>query len=194
MLHRRRKRTIPTRDECLSLMRSQGMLENIVQHSLAVEKVALFLSSALIESGEALHSEEIRAGALLHDITKTNSIHTRENHAITGENLLRQLGYPEIGKIVRYHVEIPCEIILQPRLSSEEIVNYADKRVRHDMVVDLGDRFHDLYRRYGKTPEACARLQALERQSVFLEEKIFSRIGMYPEEVTTQVLDSTGGG
>ena len=52
----------------------------------------------------------VMAGALLHDITKTKSIQTRENHALTGQELLENLGYARIGKIVGCHVLMPMSI------------------------------------------------------------------------------------
>ena len=39
------------------------------------------------------------------------------------------------------------------------MVNYADKRVLHETVVTLEERFADLKVRYGRTPEALARIR-----------------------------------
>ncbi len=54
------------------------------------------------------------------------------------------------------------------------MVNYADKRVLHDLVVTLADRFADLKQRYGRTPEALGRIAATEISSQALEEKLFT--------------------
>jgi len=183
-------RDVPSREKCISLMKSQGMLPNIIRHSLTVEKVALFLSHALRRSGEDLNLPEIIAAALLHDITKTRSIQTHENHALTGETLLKELGYPRIGEIVRYHIEIPPAIFNGRPISPEEIVNYADKRVLHNAVVSLAERFQDLRKRYGgTTTEACSRLRMLEKHCYLLEKKIFSKIDFDPEALPGFVCD-----
>lgn len=170
-----------------------GMLPNIARHSLTVEKVAIAVARALIAAGEELNCAEVRAGALLHDITKTRSIRTRENHAETGGLFLQKAGYPRIGEVVRCHVELPPALITGP-VSAELVVNYADKRVLHEEIVDLPSRFHDLIRRYGKTPEACSRLRFLETQTLRMEERLFALIGFCPEDLPHVVRDRRESG
>lgn len=164
-------------------MKAQGMWENIVRHSVLVERVACCLAERLVEEGAALDLAEITAAALLHDITKTSSIQTRENHAATGRTLLERMGYHRIGEIVGCHILMPAEIFSQEGVSAEEVVYYADKRVLHDLIVSLGQRFEDLVVRYGSTPEARSRLRILEEQSYRIEEKIFSHIAIAPEDI-----------
>ena len=183
------KKTGLSRQDCLALMEAYGMWDNIVRHSLLVEQVAGVLTEVLLKAGENLDPLEVMAGALLHDITKTKSIQTRENHALTGQELLENLGYPRIGKIVGCHVQLPMTIFSQEVVSAEEIVHYADKRVLHDTIVSLSERFQDLVIRYGKTPDACSRLKALEDQTYRIEEKIFSRIDLLPEDIAGIVHD-----
>lgn len=173
---------IPDRAQCLALMVRHGMLPNIARHSLTVEKVAIAVARALITAGEKLDCAEVRAGALLHDITKTRSIRTRENHAETGGLFLQRAGFPRIGEVVRCHVELPPALMNGP-VSAELVVNYADKRVMHEEIVDLPSRFHDLIQRYGKTPEACRRLRHLENKALRMEERLFARLGFRPEDL-----------
>ena len=174
---------IPSREDCLAIMEAHGMWENIVRHSLVVESVARGLTTILLKTGEALPLSEITAAALLHDITKTKSIKTRENHAFTGQLLLEKMGYPRIGQIVGCHVLMPLTIFHKDGISAEEVVHYADKRVLHDSIVGLPERFEDLVVRYGKTQEACSGLRILEEQSYRIEEKIFSRLHVTPEDL-----------
>jgi len=156
------------------------MLSNIVRHSVVVEKVAVGITKALIKAGHAFDVSEVSAAALLHDITKTRSIHTHENHAITGAQFLKALGYPRIGEIVGCHIELPLALANGP-LSPEEIVNYADKRVLHENIVALEARFEDLIARYSLTTEHTHRLQRMGRQSRRIEQKIFSAANLRPE-------------
>lgn len=164
-------------------MEEHGMWKNIVRHSLLVERVASCLTKVLLQAGEHLNPGEITAAALLHDITKTRSIKTKENHALTGRQLLENLGYHRIGEIVGCHVLMPAAVFNQKAVSAEEIVHYADKRVRHDTIVSLPDRFEDLIIRYGTTAKACQRLKVLVEQSYLIEAKIFSRIDCEPEDL-----------
>ncbi|MBI2875607.1 MAG: HDIG domain-containing protein [Candidatus Tectomicrobia bacterium] len=172
-----------TQEECLVLMAIYQMPPHIVRHSLLVSKVALFLSQRLNALGEELNLSEVEAAALLHDITKKESFRTGEDHAASGERLLRSLGYPTIGEIVGRHIHLRGE--MDPhRVTAEEIVNYADKRVRHEQVVTLRERFIDLQERYGKrSPLAASRIRSHEQKMYQLEEKIFCRLGLRPEDL-----------
>ena len=57
------------------------------------------------------------------------------------------------------------------------VVYYADKRVKHDRIVDLRDRFGYLKDRYGKgDPERVARIEAGYRRAVQVERTVFERL------------------
>ena len=58
-----------------------SMLPNIVEHSYRVCQVASFLGKALSGPGKGLDPALIVASSLLHDITKTRSLKTKEQHA-----------------------------------------------------------------------------------------------------------------
>ena len=96
-----------------------------------------------------------------------------------GAEILAELGYPELALVVREHVYL--ENVPDPRpLRESEVVNYADKRVLHDRVVSLADRIADLKVRYGRTPEALARISALAVRTRVLEEKLFAPLSLEP--------------
>lgn len=163
---------IPTREECLRLMSQYGMLKNIVSHSLEVARVALFISSELNKKGQTIDLRIVEAASLLHDLTKTECIQTKEDHAQTGSRLLKEIGYERIGEIVAQHIWL--EAAGDPsRVTEEEIVNYADKRVMHDRVVSLDERFTDLKERYGKSRKAMDYLERLRKELYGVENKIF---------------------
>ena len=173
-------RKIPSRAECLRLMEAYGMLENIVNHSLEVTRVALSLSRALNQRGQKVDVGLVEAAALLHDLAKTECLLTKEDHARSGYELLKGIGYETLGKVVAQHIWM-WERGDPARVSEEELVNYADKRVRHDQIVSLRERFVDLRDRYGRGAEALRSLDALERTTVEIEQKIFSILGMDPD-------------
>lgn len=170
---------LPDEDRCRELMRQYEMLPHIVEHSYRVCQIALFLAAALNRVGASLNPELVTAGSLLHDITKTRSIRTRERHAESGRELLLELGYPEVAEVVGGHVNFDGGDPSKP-LSETDIVNYADKRVRHVQVVSLEDRFEDLVARYGKTEEARKRLETMKENVRRLESRIFSALEMDP--------------
>ncbi len=163
---------IPTREECLRLMKQYGMLEHIVHHSLEVARVALFLSSELNKKGQRIDLGLVDAASLLHDLAKTECLTTREDHAEAGCRLLKGMGYERVGEVVAQHITLEKEGD-PSAVSEEEVVNYADKRVMHDRIVPLEERFGDLIERYGKHPKGREILERLKKEIRSIEEKIF---------------------
>lgn len=159
----------PDRKSCIELMDRHAMLPHIRAHSLAVCDVACRLTQALMRHNPKYDLAEIEAAALLHDITKTRSLYTGENHARTGAALLEDLGYSRIAQIVRAHILPPDS---GNGISPEEIVSYADKRVLHDTIVCLDERFTYLVARYGKDAAALDRIDSARRRARNIEEKI----------------------
>jgi len=173
---------IPTREECLRLMERYGMLENIVEHSLKVAKVAVFLSSELSKRGHRIDLPLVEAASLLHDIAKTICLRTKEDHSRTGYDLLKEIGYERVGEVVAQHVWLEKEGD-PSSVSEEEMVNYADKRVRHDEIVSLEERFSDLKKRYGRNVESIAYLERMEKTILNVEEKIFLVLKIDPDAI-----------
>jgi putative nucleotidyltransferase with HDIG domain len=175
---------IPTRQQCLELIADYEMPPHILRHSKLVTKVALLIASRLNQVGQHLDLTLVEAGALLHDITKRISIETLENHATTGGELLSTLGYPEVADIIRQHVDLDLDVEASGRVVEAELVNYADKRVMHEEIVDLAERFRDIEERYAdRIPGLRPRLRAGLNRMMAIERKIFGLINIQPEDV-----------
>lgn len=184
---------IPTPRQCDALIREMEMLDHIVAHSMLVRRVALLITDRLNAAGSGLHRELVRASATLHDITKTRSFATRENHAETGEAVLRELGYPEVGEVVGQHVRLndfypngPC--------TEAEVVNYADKRVLHDQVATLDDRMAYILNRYGGSPGRRDRIRLMWREAEGIEAKLFQCIPFSPDDLAGRLVNREGRG
>jgi len=173
---------IPSKDDCFQLMCRMKMLENIVAHSIQVCRVGMCLVAHLKLEGNQLNGQLVKAAALLHDITKTRSFETEENHALTGGKVLTDLGYPQVGDLVRQHVRL--DNYSEPQnLSEAVIVNYADKRVLHDRIVSLEERMTYIMDRYGQEAEHRQRIQMLWEKTKELERKIFSYLPFSPDDL-----------
>ena len=159
------------------------MLPNIREHSFRVMEVARFLGEGLTDAGFDLYLPLVTVGALLHDLGKTSCLGTLENHAELGAGILEELGYPHVAQVVREHVHLDGNILDPRPLREAELVNYADKRVLHEEVVTLVARFADLKLRYGRTPEALARIHATQVKSRTLEDKIFASLALNPSNL-----------
>lgn len=177
---------IPTKAECYKIIDDHRMLEHIVSHSRQVCRVALLIADDLMQSGIRIQRDLVQAAALLHDITKTRSFETGENHAETGAVLLTSLGYPETGNIVRQHVKLDAYVPSEkPR--EPEIVNYADKRVLHDRVVSLSERMAYILEKYGTTPDRRIRILRLTGQSQNLEQRICQYCCFSPDDIGSRI-------
>jgi uncharacterized protein len=172
---------IPTQKECLAMFETYEMLPNIREHSVMVGKVTEEITSSLLNSCP-INAELAIAGALLHDITKTQSFKTKERHAESGALLLTQLGYPEVADIVLQHVNLKDFSPIAP-INEIEIVYYADKRVRHHEFVSVEDRIHDLLNRYGHTEELRQRFLHMKEIVLAIELKIEKCINASVETV-----------
>jgi putative nucleotidyltransferase with HDIG domain len=146
------------------------MLPKIVEHSLQVMNVSLAIMDNL-KSGVPVNRDLVIAAALLHDITKTRSLATKERHDASGGELLRELGFPRIAEIVEQHVIIQ-NVNLEGRLEEREIVYYADKRVLHDTIVTIEERVQDLVQRYGTVEEIRNLILQNKSQVLAIEGKI----------------------
>ena len=173
---------IPSSNQCLDLMHSMEMMDHIVTHSRRVCQVAVCIAEHLNHQSRQPNPTLVIAAALLHDITKTRSFKTGENHAATGARLMESLGYQEVGDIVRQHVRLDT-YSGSNSITEVEIVNYADKRVLHDQVVDLKERKAYIFEKYGKTPENRKRLDGLWRETENLESRIFQNLPFDSEQL-----------
>jgi len=159
------------------------MMDHIVVHSLQVCRVATFLSEHLIRQRVRLNFDLIRSAALLHDITKTRSFKTREDHAQTGGEYLTNLGYPEIGDLIRQHVKLDNSSAAGNILEAE-VLNYADKRVLHDEIVILDQRMDYILERYAETAEHRQRIYLIWQETRETENKIFKDLSFAPDDLT----------
>ena len=172
---------VPTKVQCYQMMCEMKMMEHIVDHSIQVCRVATFLADQLNSRQYHLNFDLIRAAALLHDITKTRSFDTGENHALTGGQFLTDRGYPEVGNLVRQHVVLD-EYSTSKIPVEADIINYADKRVLHDEIVDLDRRLDYILERYAKKAEDRERISLLWEKAKHLENRIFSDLPFSPED------------
>ena len=174
---------IPSREQCYQMIAQMKMMDHIVVHSLQVCRVATFITQQLIQQKYRLDFELIQAAALLHDITKTRSFKTREDHAQTGGDFLADRGYPEIGNLIRQHVRLD-NYSATGQLTDAEVLNYADKRVLHDEIVGLDRRLDYILERYAETAEHQEKIYQLWQKTRDIETKIFKNLAFTPGDLT----------
>lgn len=184
--------SVPTIAQCLMLMDEYEMYENIRRHSCKVAQVAEALHRGLQRAEKTAETipapEVVMAGALMHDIAKTQCLKENCKHAIIGEEICRQLGYPEIGHIVRDHVTLTSftvEKYSRGIFGATELVYYADKRVKHDQIVSLESRLSYILEHYGdNNPLKEAFIVKNFTQCQDLESYLFSYLDFAPAELS----------
>ncbi len=166
----------------MKLMEENGMYSHIRDHSLVVGRVAGLLVDGLNRAGLCLDENLALAGALLHDIAKTECLKKGCSHDRRGAEICRELGYEEVAEIVAEHVILE-KGSGQP-LSEKLIVYYADKRVNHDKIVSLQDRLVSILERYAggdrKMEEA---IEANFHVCFTVEKDIFAHLDFSPVEI-----------
>ena len=153
------------------------MLDNIKQHSQLVAEVATTLAMLAVECGRgnttdlpgADFVQAVRAAGLLHDLGKTYTIVHGGNHSQIGAAWTMELTRnPAIAQGVMHHVYWPGQLDLNMHFLPLAII-YADKRVRHDALVCVEERFADLMDRYGTNERSRGWIERSRRQNIELE-------------------------
>ena len=179
---------IPKENECYALMEQYQMLDNIRKHSMVVAETVKAISSGLVHSGIKISVPKAVAGALLHDIAKTQCIQSGGDHASVGREICLQHQFDEIADIVGEHVWLK-DYALDGAYSEKEVVYYADKRILHTSVVTLAERMHDIIERYGRNDSRLAeRVRMNFTMCKGVEKKLFSQLDFRPEDLARIIL------
>ena len=161
---------VPDDARCARYWEEYAMLDNVAEHSRMVADVATFLAERAAEVGLDVDVPTVRASALLHDLAKTYCIRHGGNHSQLGGAWVAELtGNPVIAIGVTHHVYWPFAMDL-PRYFAPLAVLYADKRVNHNRLVSVEDRFKDLIVRYGIPLNLQDSINETRRQALELEQ------------------------
>lgn len=170
---------LPSREQCIELLKQHKNPEHIIEHSLQVERIANYLARKLKERGLDIDLDLVSRAALLHDIAKFSTLNSDIRHGKVGQEILLEKGYPKIAQISREHAL--SEILRKGALQSWEsrVVYYADKRVNDNKIVSLEERFGYLRERYGKkSKEIMDTINSCYAPTKALEEAIFKSAGV----------------
>ena len=183
--------SIPDADTCRRYFDDYEMFDNIRDHSILVARVAATLCDGLARQGSCASPLPNRAltvaGALLHDIAKSQCIKSGCHHAEVGREICEELGYPEVGEIVAEHVVLRhfrADAYQRGLFSAKELVYYADKRVRHDQIVPLSGRLAYILERYGQgNPEKEELIRRNFQRTLDFEALLFTHLPLAPDQL-----------
>jgi len=206
-----------TIEECEQLLDKFCVPENIRAHSRLVSEVATFLAKELKKTKIDINVELVCCSALVHDLLKIADIKdfqkeerflrsdkkTQEKHKEiqdkykgrtheeAGEEFFLDK-YPEISKIIAKHGFDSIRSIETEIWSWEEkIVTYSDKRVKHDEIVSLQERFNDGRERYRSNLIGIDKEHAKKAEELFykLEQEIFSHLD-FSQDMLQKVINN----
>lgn len=178
---------VPTDKECLEYWDRFRMPDHIREHSHKVAQVAGFLAQKGLHGGYKVCVESVRASAMMHDISKHYCILHGGNHAqLGGVWTLACFHNPAIAQGVLHHVFWPFPLELDKYFLPLAVI-YADKRIRHDRVVPLKQRFEDLLERYCTNEAMRQRMNVGMVQAEALEAMFRDLIG---EDIDASTFDS----
>jgi uncharacterized protein len=196
---------LPTEKECLRLFDVFHTPENVIRHSRQVARIAVFLAKQMRIKGHKVNINLVQRAALLHDLFKfidfpELSQHSRNirfsnevikewrsirdsrgaiEHDAAASDYLRPK-YPELARVIIAHGYGRVKDVNCASSWEEKIVTYADKRVLHDRIVSLSERFIDGKKRYGQEQSET---RDIDNHYYSIEQEICAQIGVAPEEI-----------
>ncbi len=172
---------IPDYQTCRRLLEDFAVPGHIVDHSCQVARVGVCIGRDLRRQGLNFDLDLLAAAGLLHDIAKIAALEKDCDHAELGAAWLKQKGYDEIAEIVRNHICLDTDLDGLP--VARDIIYYADKRVRHAEIVSVAERMQDLKLRYGRDDSSRQWLEEMERFTLAVEKKLFTRLDFPPDRL-----------
>ncbi len=177
---------IPEKEQCFNMLAHYGAVKGsgVFEHSLIVADLALLLANELSAAGSTVNPDLVYAGGLLHDIAKYCEIREqcsgnhRFFHNIEGAKIMEKMGYPALKGIVLNHMI--CSFFEGLESTEEQIVCYADKRVKQTSIVPLRERYEDALKRY---PHVSDELEKDFEKALRLEARLFKKISFKPEDL-----------
>ena len=207
---------IPSRDECLTIIRDCHVPAHILRHSKTVTRLGVFLARELARRGEPVDVELVERACLLHDIFRVCEFplkdFSRFEQPVTEEDKAKWLAIKERNAGTR-HEEAACAFLRdkypvlaetirkhrytaivheqdKPRTWEEKLVYYADKRVMHDTIVPLRVRLEEAHKRHAawRTTLSEAEVAAIDAAIFQLEAEIFTCIGLDADTVNSTIV------
>jgi HD superfamily phosphodiesterase len=173
MLEGWNKYEIPDEEECRVIMedicRTPGETRS---HCRKVAEVAQNIGRALIQAGQNLDLDLIRAAATLHDITKRS-----HNHDLAGGRLLREMGFGKTGDIVAQHTDIHEGASMEAR-----VVFLADKLVKGEKRVTVEERYQAAKEYFGENMEAASKIEERFQRAQAVKQELEHILGFSVEK------------
>lgn len=178
-------------------------------HIKQVTNVATQLANAFIKKNEIINLNLLYSAVMMHDIARVCDFHelNKDNfieeitdekwekwkdlrkkcagihHANVARDFFKKLNYLKTAELIYAHKSrvIAEESGLLNTLE-KKIIYYSDKRVKHDEIVSLKERFRDGWERYGEYDNTQTRklFEDVEKRTFELEKELFEGLDIEP--------------
>ena len=167
----------PDQAACAALWDKYNLPEHIRQHSRMVAMVAEETAALALNAGLAVDLKATRAAGLLHDLAKMHTLTYGGKHGpLAGAWIMAATRHVLVAQAVFHHVYWPWKLDLDKN-PLPLIIIYADKRVSHDRLVSLSERYEDIMTRYGLTEAARQNINKCNKQWREIEKLLTERLG-----------------
>lgn len=144
---------IPSEKECDVITNDvYPMEDHRKRHSQKVAEISMLVAKRLVEAGNRVDLELVRAGAILHDIAKGSP-----QHETVGGRILREMGFGKTGDVVAAHTRLSGNF--ENYSIEARIVYLADKMVIGDRIATIEERYNVALARFGFSDEVKARIE-----------------------------------
>jgi HD superfamily phosphohydrolase YqeK len=215
-----KKFDLPTRRQCLDMMKDYHVPAHILKHSLAVAKLAVFLAERLREKGEAVDVDLVDRACQLHDIVRVcdfkdldysnfeqtvteqdeakwqqiRATYEGIGHEDAAYEILKEK-YPALASTIKKHKYMAMlDEKARPNTWEEKLLYYADMRVMHDRIVPLETRLREAHKRnihlHGTEAQSKINTAKVDPLIFTLEQEIFDRLALTPVALTDEFIDS----
>ena len=176
----------PADEKCEELWNKYEMPTHIRAHSAQVAMIVCKLWEMGQYCKVNTDRATLKAGALLHDIGKIYTINYNGDHAQLGAGIiLRETKNHAIAQMIYHHVWWPWAIDVENHNFLPSLfLLYADKRVRHDLIVNIEERYIDLLDRYGHTEKHKASIRQSYMQGKEIEQALSKKLKVNLNEYT----------
>jgi len=165
---------IPTFKKCIQLLLEYSVPEQIISHLLFTSQTAINVAIRLKNKKIEINCDLILAGALLHDIGRSQSHNI--DHGILGGQILKTHGFPEeLVSIVEKHIYagisayeaqdlgLPLKDYI-PKTYEEKIVAYADNISKTNELLSLEQVLNSFKRYLPDSHSILARVRELHNE------------------------------
>ena len=197
-------------EKSLKLQKKFHLPEHIVRHTKKVAYVCKRIADKYLEKGIEIDLNSLISAALLHDLIRTVDFskeayedlckkHKKEDveiwedlrkkykgldHSEAAYEFLIEIGEEKIALIVKKHrFDAVLSAKDRPKTLEEKIMTYADKRVLHEKIVTLKERFIDGEKRYNPENKNPVRQKKIHQKYFEMEKELFSKIDLKPGDI-----------